>query len=58
MNLIEFKKKKYWEGFVDLKKLTKEFRENERMKREYNTLNKFKSKNTFRLNYLTKNIIW
>ncbi len=57
MKLIEFKQKKYWANFVELKKIQKEYRENEKKKKKYFVL-KNNPETRAEAWYLARDIIW
>lgn len=58
VKLQDFKHKKYWANFVDLKKLTKEFNKNEKDKKKYFTLKNKWLTNSFEFRILKEDIIW
>jgi hypothetical protein len=58
MNLIEFKKIKYWDDLVDLKKLQREHEENENNKKKYFTLKTQWKTSSFEFINLKSKIIW
>lgn len=58
MNIIEFKKKKYWDNFVELKKLEKEFTQNEKDKKKYFVLKNKWQTTCFEFMNLKNSIIW
>lgn len=58
MNIIEFKKKKYWDSFVELKKLEKEFTQNEKDKKKYFVLKNKWQTTCFEFMNLKNSIIW
>lgn len=58
MKLLEFKKAKYWDKFVDLKKLNQEFNQNEKNIKKFYAMNKSKTASLFELNFLKSEIVW
>jgi hypothetical protein len=61
MNLVEFKNKKYWDVFVDLQKLTKERKQNEKNRQKYFFYKKLwfgNHKRELEKEELAKKIIW
>lgn len=58
MNLIEFKKIKYWDDLVDLKKLQREHTDNENNKRKYFLLKTQWKTTSFEFINLKWKIIW
>jgi len=58
MNLIEFKKIKYWDDLVDLKKLQREYTENENNKKKYFYLKNQWKTSSFEFINLKSKIIW
>jgi len=57
-SLIEFKTKKYWDQFVDLKKVSAEFTKNEKNKKKYFALKKAKKENCYEFKILKSEIVW
>ncbi len=57
-NLIEFKTKKYWDKFVDLKKVSQEFTKNEKNKKKFYALKKAKKEDSYDFKILKSEIIW
>jgi hypothetical protein len=58
MKITEFKQKKYWDTFIDLKKVTKEFTQNEKNKKKYFAMKKAWKTSSFQFIMLKGNIIW
>lgn len=58
MNIIEFRNKKYWEKFVELKKLTKEFEANQKAKKKFFALRNAGKEKSFEYMNLKWKIIW
>lgn len=58
MNIIEFRNKKYWDKFVDLKKLNQEFNQNEKNKKKLFALKNKSNTNSFEYMNLKGSIIW
>jgi hypothetical protein len=58
MDLLEFKKIKYGDSMVDLKKVDKEYRENEKNRRKYFLLISIHKTDTFEFIALKNKIIW
>lgn len=58
MTITEFKEKKYWNKLVDLKKVTREFNQNEKDRKKLFALkNKWKS-DSFEFMMIKWRIIW
>lgn len=58
MNIVEFRNKKYWEKFVDLKKVNQEFNQNEKNRKKYFALKGKWKENSFECKMLKNSIIW
>lgn len=58
MTLQEFVKIKYWDKFIDLKKVSKEYKQNEKDKKRYYVLKGKWETNTFEFLDLKNSIIW
>lgn len=58
MKLLEFKKVKYWDKFIDLQKVNREYMQNEKDIKKYYTLKNSRNPSMFDLNYLKRKIIW
>ena len=58
MTLQEFVKIKYWDKFIDLKKVSKEYKQNEKDKKRYYVLKNKWETNTFEFLNLKNSIIW
>lgn len=58
MKLQEFKQKKHWKGFVDLKKLAKDFNKNEKDRKKYFALVGRNKKECYEARLLKGSIIW
>ena len=58
MKITEFKQKKYWDTFIDLTKLMKEFNQNEKNKKKYFALKKADKTSSFEFMKIKKDIIW
>jgi hypothetical protein len=58
MTLQEFVKIKYWDKFIDLKKVSKEYKQNEKDTKRYYVLKGKWETNTFEFLDLKNSIIW
>lgn len=58
MKITDFRDRKYWNKFVDLKRLIKEFNQNEKDMQKYFALKNNWKTNSFDFKILKSKIIW